>query len=94
MDMLLIFLIIVVGKNNLLNVPLIGLYVSFLETILKLCMVHKFSSCKISLNFEIIFSLITTFCGVEVSYAIYLKVKIGLKLKILNKFNQYKMCLK
>ncbi|KAL3016722.1 hypothetical protein AAZX31_06G231400 [Glycine max] len=65
------------------------LYGSFVETNLKLCMVYKFSSCKISLNFEIISSRILHV--LVFLFAIYLKVQIELKLK---KFNQYKICLK
>ena len=65
MDMLLIFLTTIVSKNNHLNIPLAGLYASFAETILKLCMVYKFPSCKILMNFEIIFSRIATWSGVS-----------------------------
>ena len=65
MDMLLIFLTTIVSKNNRLNVSLTGLYTSFAEIILKLCMAYKFPSYKISMNFEIIFSCIATCSGVS-----------------------------
>ena len=90
MDMWL-FWTTVVSKNNPLNVHLTGLYVSLAETILNLCMVYKFSSCKISLNFEIIFSCIATCSGV--SCCSIFKSANQVKIKILNKFNQYKICL-
>ena len=78
MDMLLIFLITVVNKNN----PLKGLYASLVEIIFKLCMVYKSPSCKIPLNFEIIFSRIVT-CS-EVFYCNIFKSINQIKIKNIN----------
>jgi len=92
MDILLIFLTIVLSKSNHLNVHSTGFYASFAETIFKLWIVYKFPFCKMSLNFEIIFSHIASCSGVFCCNI--LKSTNRIKLKILNKFNQHKICLK
>jgi len=92
MDMLLTFLTTIVSKNNLLNVPLTQVYMHhLLRRFLNYVLCISFSSCKISLNFEIIFSCIATCSGV--SCCSIFKSANQVKIKILNKFNQYKICL-